>query len=172
MHPCRFTISPGTYRLNDQITIEGTTNFTLEASGVELIVENMTLHFGLFHNENLALEGPVTLDADPVGFTQVSSLSCEQSKIHKLQFQSPKAIAICAPCRERLSTPTTQPMSRFASWTITKLRKRARGSYFLTNMAPCSLSTRCSQLQAPTFNSIVRPLGVLRDPYCTGYKHR
>ena len=65
-----YTIPTGVYRISNNIVIANTRNFTLVGNGAEIIVEKEITHFRLLSNTNLTIQGPLTLDGDPFGFTQ------------------------------------------------------------------------------------------------------
>ena len=67
---CSFSIPPGTYRTSEALGVSETTSFTLHGEGAELIAENFTLNINVLSNSNFSVVGPMTLDADPFGFTQ------------------------------------------------------------------------------------------------------
>ena len=46
-------------------------NFTVLAAGVELIAEDQAPHVILTNNTNFTLQGPLILDGDPFGYSQV-----------------------------------------------------------------------------------------------------
>lgn len=83
---CRYTIPPGVYRLVNSITIVNTVNFTLAAAGVELITEQPPIvHINFYGNTNLTFSGPLTLEGDPFGTTQVpiqSQPKCSAPVLH------------------------------------------------------------------------------------------
>lgn len=69
------------YRIESPIVIQNTTNFELEADNVEIISENAGNMFHIFENTNFTLRGPLYLDADPFGFTQVNLKSPSNPKL-------------------------------------------------------------------------------------------
>lgn len=70
---CSYVIDEGVYRIDKPLSIEDTTDFVLNIDNAELISELGGNHFEIFNNTNFTLQGPVYLDADPFGFTQVST---------------------------------------------------------------------------------------------------
>ena len=68
-----YVISAGVYRIGNALAIEGTTNLTIVAKNVEIISEFQGTTFSLIGNTNISIQGPLYLDADPFGTTQVSA---------------------------------------------------------------------------------------------------
>ena len=68
-----YVIPAGIYRIGNALAIEGTANLTIVAKNVEIISEFQGTTFSLIGNTNISIQGPLYLDADPFGTTQVSA---------------------------------------------------------------------------------------------------
>ena len=99
-----YTIAPGVYRLAQPLVLLGTQDLTLNAAGVELISDQGIVHFRLLNNTNLQVRGPITLDADPFGFSQGTIINTDNRTFIDLQVM--QGYAFPQPnCRVMFFTP-------------------------------------------------------------------